>query len=573
MFSHLKIGARLAIGFGLTICILLVMSLIGINRIRYTSSLTDHIVNDRYVQVELTNVMRSYANRGAQSLRNAMLAPDPAQAATLLGGMLEADRAGAEASAKLGAMMVSDEARQLFQDQAKAFDAYFVLRSDAVKRFEQGGREAAVGFLFKDVIPVQNAYFGRLDAVLKYQTALMARDGKQAAQASRSAALLLLLLLALATAVSALAGWLITRSVTVPIGEAVALAETVARGDLTTRIEVTRQDETGRLLGALKEMVESLTRTVGAVRSGTDTITTASSEIAAGNMDLASRTENQAASLEETASSMEELTSIVKQNADNARQANTLVVSAAEHANKGGRVVSDVVGTMGAIRESSGKIVDIISVIDGIAFQTNILALNAAVEAARAGEQGRGFAVVASEVRNLAQRSASAAKEIKALIGDSVGKVETGSELVNQAGATMEQIMASVRQVADIMGEIAAASAEQSAGINQVNGAIVAMDNATQQNAALVEQAAAAAASMQSQAVQLAEAVSVFKLHGDHDHVAGAAARTPSRARAAPAVAAKTAARPAGKPATRLAGTAPKANPKPAADADAWEEF
>ncbi|NHZ61686.1 methyl-accepting chemotaxis protein [Massilia genomosp. 1] len=571
MFSHLKIGARLAIGFGLTICILLVMSLLGINRIRYTSSLTDHIVNDRYVQVELTNVMRSYANRGAQSLRNAMLAPDPAQATALLNSMLDADRTGAEAAAKLGAMMLSDEAKQLFQDQAKAFDAYFQLRSQAVKLFGQGGREGAVAFLFKDVIPVQNAYFGRLDAVLKYQTGLMARDGQEAADASSSAAMLMLLLLALASAVSALAGWLITRSVTVPIGEAVALAETVARGDLTTRIVVTRQDETGRLLNALKDMVESLTRTVGAVRSGTDTITTASTEIAAGNMDLASRTENQAASLEETASSMEELTSIVKQNADNARQANTLVVSAAEHANKGGRVVSDVVGTMGAIRESSGKIVDIISVIDGIAFQTNILALNAAVEAARAGEQGRGFAVVASEVRNLAQRSASAAKEIKALIDDSVGKVETGSGLVTQAGATMDQIMGSVRQVADIMGEIAAASAEQSAGINQVNGAIVAMDNATQQNAALVEQAAAAAASMQSQAVQLAEAVSVFKLHGDE--VAGAALRTPARARAVPAATA----RPAVKPATRLAGAAPKPaskpTPKAAADADAWEAF
>ncbi|NHZ91987.1 HAMP domain-containing protein [Massilia sp. CCM 8733] len=567
MFSHLKIGARLAIGFGLTICILLVMSLLGINRIRYTSSLTDHIVNDRYVQVELTNVMRSYANRGAQSLRNAMLAPDPAQSKALLGSMLDADRTGAEAASKLGAMMASDEAKQLFQDQSKAFDAYFQLRSEAVKRFEQGGREDAVAFLFKEVIPIQNAYFGRLDAVLKYQTGLMARDGKEAADASSSAALLMLLLLALATAVSALAGWLITRSVTVPIGEAVALAETVARGDLTTRIVVTRQDETGRLLSALKDMVESLTRTVGAVRSGTDTITTASSEIAAGNMDLASRTENQAASLEETASSMEELTSIVKQNADNARQANTLVVSAAEHANKGGRVVSDVVGTMGAIRESSGKIVDIIGVIDGIAFQTNILALNAAVEAARAGEQGRGFAVVASEVRNLAQRSASAAKEIKALIDDSVGKVETGSELVNQAGSTMEQIMGSVRQVADIMGEIAAASAEQSAGINQVNGAIVAMDNATQQNAALVEQAAAAAASMQTQAVHLAEAVSVFKLHGDQ--VSGAGLRSPARTKAVPAVAAK----PAVKPATRLAKPATRTAAKPAADADAWEEF
>ncbi|WP_099881102.1 methyl-accepting chemotaxis protein [Massilia violaceinigra] len=571
MFSDLKIGARLAIGFGLTICILLVMSLFGISRIRYTSSLTDHIVNDRYVQVELTNVMRSYANRGAQSLRNAMLAPDPAQSQTLMTGMLDADRTGAEASAKLGAMMVADEAKQLFQDQAKAFDAYFQLRSQAVKRFEAGERDDAVQFLFKEVIPIQNAYFGRLDAVLKYQTALMARDGKEAADASSSAALMMLMLLALASAISAVAGFLITRSVTVPIGEAVTLAETVARGDLTTRIDVTRQDETGRLLTALKDMVDGLTRTVGAVRSSTDTITTASSEIAAGNMDLASRTENQAASLEETASSMEELTSIVSQNADNARQANTLVVSAAEHANKGGRVVSEVVETMGAIRESSGKIVDIISVIDGIAFQTNILALNAAVEAARAGEQGRGFAVVASEVRNLAQRSASAAKEIKALIDDSVGKVENGSALVNQAGETMQQIMGSVRQVADIMGEIAAASAEQSAGIGQVNVAIVAMDNATQQNAALVEEAAAAAASMQGQAVQLAEAVSVFKLHGDDAQ--GTPLRAPMRTAVAAPARARVVAKPVAKAAAKAPAPAATRTAKPATQADEWEEF
>ena len=308
-------------------------------------------------------------------------------------------------------------------------------------------------------------------------------------------------------------GWLI-RSIARPLEKAVRLAGGIAAGDLTQRIDVQSHDETGRLMGALKNMNESLEKIVAEVRSGTETITTASSEIAAGNMDLSSRTEQQASSLEETASSMEELTSTVKQNADNARQANQLAASASEVASRGGAVVAQVVDTMSAINESSRKIVDIIAVIDGIAFQTNILALNAAVEAARAGEQGRGFAVVATEVRSLAQRSAAAAKEIKSLIDDSVEKVHAGSELVNHAGATMEEIVESVKRVTDIMAEISAASSEQTAGIEQINLAIAQMDQVTQQNASLVEEAAAASEAMQEQAGNLARTVGVFKVSG-----------------------------------------------------------
>src|SRR5450830_203204 len=305
--------------------------------------------------------------------------------------------------------------------------------------------------------------------------------------------------------------WLV-KAISGPLNEAVKVARGVADGDLTQAIKVHSRDEAGQLMEALHTMNGRLQQIVGEVRVSTDTISTASSEIATGNLDLSARTESQAGSLEETASAMEELTATVKQNADNARQANQLAASASQIAQEGGNVVSQVVITMNNINDSSKKIVDIISVIDGIAFQTNILALNAAVEAARAGEQGRGFAVVASEVRSLAQRSAAAAKEIKTLIGDSMEKVGTGSKLVESAGATMDEVVTSVNRVTTIVGEISAASQEQRSGIEQVNQAITQMDDVTQQNAALVEEAAAASQSLQDQAANLAQVVSVFKM-------------------------------------------------------------
>jgi methyl-accepting chemotaxis protein len=305
--------------------------------------------------------------------------------------------------------------------------------------------------------------------------------------------------------------WLM-HSIARPLAKAVKIARSVAAGDLTNEIIVESNDETGQLLQALKEMNESLVSIVSEVRGGTETIATASRQIASGNLDLSARTETQASSLEETASSMEELTSTVKQNADSAFQANQLAVSASDVAVRGGTVVAEVVHTMGSINASARKIVDIIDVIDSIAFQTNILALNAAVEAARAGEQGKGFAVVATEVRHLAQRSAAAAKQIKELIDDSVEKIDNGARLVDEAGATMNDIVDSVKRVTDIMSEISVASKEQTEGIEQVNQAINQMDEVTQQNAALVEEAAAAAASMQEQAVGLSRVVSIFRV-------------------------------------------------------------
>ena len=373
-----------------------------------------------------------------------------------------------------------------------------------------------------------------------------------------------------------LAVW-VSRLIARPLEQALSVAQRVAGGDLTTHIEPSGEDETGQLLVALKSMNDSLVGIVGQVRMGTQTITTASTEIASGNLDLSSRTEEQASSLEETASAMEELTSTVKQNADNARQANQLAVSASEVATQGGDVVNQVVDTMGNINASSRKIADIIGVIDGIAFQTNILALNAAVEAARAGDQGRGFAVVASEVRSLAQRSAGAAKEIKELIEGSVAQVDMGSKLVERAGITMSEVVQSVRRVTDIVGEISSASQEQSEGIEQVNLAIAQMDEVTQQNAALVEEAAAAAQSLQEQAETLTQTVGFFKLEQQQDE---GASRPPVRA----ASVARTAAvrhAPAARPAVAIAASTAPAKPASgsrlpgaaAEDGGSWEQF
>ena len=412
----------------------------------------------------------------------------------------------------LGALKLNPAlAREAIQSTQEMSAKYL----DALKQYDRSRAESA-HVVDKLVSGMDRTPNQKIDNIVTFvlenaKTQRQDAEKQSALEYNRTLALLIGFVL-VGTLLGIMFTWWIISGITRSLAEAVRIAQTVAGGDLSSQIEVSSVDEVGQLLGALRDMNNSLQNVVWHVRQGIDTFTNASREIAAGNQDLSSRTEEQASSLEETASSMEELTSTVRQNTANAQQANQLASSASAVAVKSGAVVSEVVDTMHSIHESSKKIADIISVIDGIAFQTNILALNAAVEAARAGEQGRGFAVVATEVRSLAQRSANAAREIKVLIDESVGKVEIGNRLVDQAGVTMNDVVTSVKRVTDIMVEIAEASREQSDGIEQVNQAITQMDQVTQQNAALVEEAAAAAEALQSQAKELASVVSVFKV-------------------------------------------------------------
>ncbi|VTU33468.1 methyl-accepting chemotaxis protein [Variovorax sp. PBL-E5] len=539
--SNLRIGTRLATGFAIVLGLTILSSAFALVSARNSAEATRHMMQGPLAKERL--IADWYVLTYSAIARTSMIAKtsDETLPVTFADVISDSVKKGSETMAKVQALLVADVEKTTFQSIVD-LRAKYQTAKDLVGKTKAAGDAAETERVFKDVFtPAAKAYEGRvLDLLAMERKAI--DDQSRAIDAANARSFNLRLALTLLTVIAGGAfAFFISRSIVRPLGHAIKVAETVAGGDLSSHIEVASRDETGQLMQALKHMNASLAKVVGEVRSGTDTMATASSQIASGNQDLSSRTEEQASSLQQTAASMEELTSTVKQNADNARQANQLAVSASEVAVKGGSVVSQVVDTMGSINASSRKIVDIIGVIDGIAFQTNILALNAAVEAARAGEQGRGFAVVASEVRNLAQRSAAAAKEIKTLIGDSVDKVEEGSKQVAEAGRTMQEIVGSVKRVTDIMGEITAASQEQTSGIEQINQAITQMDQVTQQNAALVEEAAAAAASLQEQAASLSSVVGVFKLDaGTHGAsplarivpIAGAAPRTPAKARA-----------------------------------------
>ena len=568
--KHWKIGTRLGGAFGLLLVLLAACIWFGIASLHRLNDGTSKIVDEDYPKTVLAYESLDVVNRNARAMRNMLLWDKPEEVARERQAVLQNRQENTVNLDKLAALIKSDEGKVKLKAVQDAREVYRTSQQAFLDMMDAGKKPEAAAFLLTQVRKDQRGYFDAVRELIKFQDRRVLDSGQRAEETYRSTIAWLMGLATIALVLGTIVAIWITRSITRPLRQAVDVARTVATGDLGTRIEVHSADETGQLLQALRDMNEALVNIVGEVRSGTETIASASQQIASGNADLSSRTEEQASSLEETASSMEELTSTVKQNADNARQANQFAVSASEVAEKGGAVMAEVVDTMGAINESARKIVDIIAVIDGIAFQTNILALNAAVEAARAGEQGRGFAVVASEVRSLAQRSAAAAKEIKALIDNSVQKADDGSRLVDQAGTTMRDVVESIRRVADIMGEISAASQEQTDGIGQVQLAISQMDQTTQQNAALVEEAAAASEQLREQASKLSQTVAVFRLGGARDRAATVPTVQPKQA--APAIlppVRKTPAAPA-----RASTERPRARHLASAGAgDEWEEF
>ena len=509
---NVRIGTRLGLAFGTLLFILGVVIATG--------SLLGSRNKDRLVRgleaadgkVALVGSMKSALLESGIAMRNIGLHSDVAEMQKEENRVKAHSARYAAARKKLGELGLGDSEKQILA-------AIAGIEAEIDKPFKEAmgqalafNPEGSAKIIAQRIDPLNQKAVAEMDKLVALSQAASARVLSDSVASDRTVMQVMLLVSALAILSGGFFAWLIARTITGPLRYAVEVATRVANGDLSADIRVGSSDETGELLQALKEMNGNLLRIVSQVRSGTETIATASREIASGNQDLSYRTEQQAGTLEETASSMEELTATVRQNAESARQANELARSAADVAVRGGDVVSRVVSTMSDIDAASRKIVDIISVIDGIAFQTNILALNAAVEAARAGEQGRGFAVVAGEVRSLAQRSAAAAREIKELIGDSVLKVQAGTELVGHAGVTMHEVVDSIARVTAIMADISAASGEQTMGIELVNQAIAQMDQATQQNAALVEEAAAASEAMHEQSRRLTETVSAFRL-------------------------------------------------------------
>jgi len=576
-FSNLKIARRLQLAFGIVIAMLLATVAIALSGLSYLNDASSDMADDVYPRLRLANAALVSSRSSFGRLAQVAAVTDPGERTMATTILAEHTASFSKSINDLDAVLVLEKGKALNAEAKTLREAYLAAVARVLAVSNEGNMEEAGKLAFGTAYTAMQKLSLCLAAQVANQEKLFAAastdaDEKFAASRNRIAGIAALaVLMAIAAAI------IISRSIVRPLDAAVKVARTVAAGDLTSDIQVTSTDETGQLMQALKDMNAALQTMVSEVRSGSDTIASASAEIASGNLELSSRTEQQASSLEETASSMEEMTSTVRQNADNARQANGLAATASDVARKGGAVVAQVVDTMGAINVSSRKIVDIISVIDGIAFQTNILALNAAVEAARAGEQGRGFAVVASEVRNLAQRSASAAKEIKTLIDDSVQQVELGSKLVNDAGTTMEEVVTSVQRVTDIMAEISSASREQEAGIEQINTAITEMDSVTQQNAALVEEAAAAAGSLEEQSAALAQLVSRFVVHGAAAQVVAAPKR--AAARTAPLAPRLAMTRSAKVPATARA-SAPAANARPPApkavakvQSEEWETF
>ena len=521
--AQMKISTRLTLAFAAMALAMAMLGGLAIYKVVGVQRALSTVMDDRYVNIRLAIGIKLGSNEVSQALRNLFIMTDPADIKAQYDLIGISSKRANESMEKLKQNITSDAGKAAYTRLLEARAAYRAPRDQMIELLRAGKMDEAKIALLKEVRPVQIAYMDRIEDLVALQDKLMDESGAEVNASVQSTKLTVATLLAATFALACVLAVWIVRSTTRPIVEAVGIARAIAAGDLAMEIRADGRNETGLLLAALHEMKTRLATTVGEVRRNAECVAAASAQIAQGNNDLSSRTEQQASSLEETAASMEELNATVRQNADNARQANQLAAAASSVAIQGGEVVGEVVGTMKGINDSSKKITDIIGVIDGIAFQTNILALNAAVEAARAGEQGRGFAVVAGEVRSLAQRSAEAAKDIKTLISASVERVEHGTALVDRAGTTMQEVVASIRRVTDIMGEISAASVEQSAGVSQVGDAVTSMDQATQQNAALVEESSAAAESLKVQAQQLVNAVAVFKLSSQDARPAAAA--------------------------------------------------
>jgi len=512
LLSNLKVGQRLALGFAIVLILSILTTVIGIVKLSAVADAAQGMLGEPVRKDRLINEWNGNIALAVQRTTAIVKSSDAGLIQVFAANAVETDKKAATLLKEIEPLLTAPDEKRVFADMMEIRKNYKTGRQKAIELKQAGQVQESNEVLDKLYLPAAQVYQAGIARLVKIQRDRVDELSSQIQEIKQDSRRTVIVLGGLCTAFGILCAWWLGRSIVVPVREAVEVAQRVAAGDLGANPQVRSRDEIGQLQAALKHMNDQLLRMVREIRGGSDAIATASSQIAAGNHDLSSRTEQQAGALEETASSMEELNATVAQTADNARQASRLAATASEVASRGGAVVAQVVDTMASIDASSKKIADIIGVIDGIAFQTNILALNAAVEAARAGEQGRGFAVVAGEVRNLAHRSAAAAKEVKELITDSVAKVDDGARLVNEAGATMGEIVGSVQRVTDIIGEISAATEEQRAGIGQINNAISQMDQVTQQNAALVEEAAAASAAMQDQAQQLTEVVSVFRL-------------------------------------------------------------
>jgi methyl-accepting chemotaxis protein len=576
--GRLKLGARLGLGFGLVFAFLIIIVALAFTRAMALGEIADKLVNQDWVKAQSVHEIEAITRNNARMTMELFLTNDKDQIARIHQAM-ESNREKVEAMlGRLEGQVEPAEGRALLQKIRERRKDFITSFGATIKQLEAGKRDDASRLLISETLPAIDALQEQIKAMVDWQTIIVDTSGAEIQHSIQSAQILMVVLGSAAVLIGAAFAWRLTRSITRQIGGepdyAAGVVRQMAAGNLTVDVS-TRSGDDSSLLAAMKAMRDSLARIVSEVRVGVESVGTASAQIAAGNTDLSSRTEEQASSLQQTAASMEQLTSTVKLSADNARQADQLAAAASEAAGKGGQVVEQVVATMDQISAASKKIGEIITVIDAIAFQTNILALNAAVEAARAGEQGRGFAVVAGEVRTLAQRSAQAAREIRGMISDSVRKVESGSKLVNEAGASMAEIVSQVKRVTDLVGEISNASQEQSSGIGQVNEALTQMDQVTQQNAALVEQSAAGAQSLKDLAMRLAEAVSVFRLAGQQSQRGIEAARpnasTPSKEKPAPR---------AGRPPVKAAAPRTTSKPLPVTPKAAietagaeWQEF